>query len=283
MSECDEIRPRLAAFLDGEVEDSETIQAHIDSCRECAEVLGNHKKVVRLSARVPDISAPSDAWARVETRLSPYSGSRKFAFIPAAAAACIALVVYVLFFSHGTERQPIGSLARRIGLVRIKPFVGADWLQPAENEEVHEGYTLQTDSDAAARVELTGGGHVLLDRNTEVQLCRAGVVRQEKALHVLLISGRTCVKSDRSICMEMAGAKIEGCGCSCFAAVEPKRFTFYVESGNLCCRLGGKTLDLEPASTLALNIETGLLERIDDPDLFKWAEELLTRTGDSKD
>jgi hypothetical protein len=283
LSGCDEIRPRLAAFLHGEVEDAGEIEAHIRSCPECGRLLENHKKVARLSELDIGPSPGPDAWDRVEARMSSFSGVRLFALVPAAAAAAVALVVYVFFFSHETGRQPVGSLARQIGLVRIKPFVGGDWLQPAENEELHEGYTLQTDSDAAARVELAGGGHVLLDRNTQLQLCRADAARQEKVLHVVLVSGRTCVSSSRGVCMEAAGARIEGCGFNCFASIEPKRFTIHVESGNMCCHLGEKKLDLEPTSTLALNTETGLLERIDDPDLFKWAKELLVRTGSGED
>ncbi len=70
MSECEKIRPRLAAFLHGEVEDPESIQAHLDSCPECARMLDAHRKITRLAGLVTDLSPCSDAWTKVETRIS---------------------------------------------------------------------------------------------------------------------------------------------------------------------------------------------------------------------
>jgi predicted anti-sigma-YlaC factor YlaD len=76
LSKCEDVRPRLTAFLDGEVEDSDEIKSHLESCPECRKLLDTHRKVTRLSALVPGPSPHPEAWARFDAKLSSLSRGR---------------------------------------------------------------------------------------------------------------------------------------------------------------------------------------------------------------
>ena len=146
MSECEEIRPRLAAFLNEEVENPEEIQAHVDTCPECAKLLEVHMKVTRLTSGVPGPPSHGEAWARVESRLSAFHGKRRYALIPAAAVAII--VVSFLVFPAGEGR---------IGLLSIMPLSAEDGFEPQRNIDLHEGDRIRTDPNAAATLAVNAG------------------------------------------------------------------------------------------------------------------------------
>lgn len=274
MSECSEIRPRLTAFLDGEVEDSDAIRVHLDSCPECVKLLDTHKKVTRLSALVRGPSPHPEAWTRIETRLSTFSGGRLFAFVPAAAAAILVLMLFVVFSPWGGTHEPVGFLTGRIGLVRIRPFAEKDWIIPGEKRGIYKGDRIQTGADSAARLELADGGCIVLDKSTELHIGRS----ETAMLRVALLCGRTCTCGSDSLCIENEGAEMEVRGCQCIVTTEDGNPVVYVKSGSLNCRIGGLSTEVGAMQKLILDGGKNLSPlSIEDPKIFEWADKLLAR------
>ena len=273
MSKCEDIRPRLTAFLHGEVENPEEIQSHLDSCAECRKSIETYRKISRLSGLVPDPSPHPEAWVRLKPRLSRFSGSRLFAIIPAAAAA--ALVLYIFLFSSSSDIRPLGTLARRIGLVRIKPLTGADWLEPGDKQPVYNGHGLKTGADSALRLDLADGGHIMLDEDTEVSL-NPPKISSPFRTHFTVLSGRACARNCGRVCFKAGGALLQGCGCQYVVEVDGDRSVIYVRSGSVNCHFGGKQAQVEAMQKLALDSENTLSpEAIENSTVFEWVDGLL--------
>jgi hypothetical protein len=274
LADCEEIRPRLAAFLDGEIEDPGPIEQHLSSCSECSRLLSDHEEVSRLASLVPGPSPDPEAWVRVEPRLSSFWGPRSYALVPAAAIALVAVGLYLFYFS-GEVQRPVGTLARILGDVQLRTLSVGDWVGAPEKSVARLGDTIRTGSGASARVDLASGGHLFLDRNTEVRFPNEDAPK----LRLQLLSGRTCACNCGEFCIEAAGIEVKGGDCYYVVALEEGRPVVYVKSGrlnwvNYARRKAGW---VEPMHMFDVTggAAPAALENVE---VFQWAELLSDRT-----
>ena len=275
MSDCEEIRPRLAAFLDGEIEDAGHIKDHLSSCPECSRLLGEHEKVSRLVSLVPDPSPHPDAWSSVEPRLSSFWRPRSYALVPAAAIALVAIGLYLFYFS-GDMRRPVGTLARLIGSAELKTLSVGNWVGIPEKGVARIGDTVRTDSQASARMDLTSGGHLFLDRNTEIRFMQTDT----PAVKVRLLAGRTCACNCSDFCIEVAGTEVAGYDCYYVVALEDGKPVVYVKSGELSLVTGSERMKGRVKPMQMLSISDGASPvPIESAEVFEWAELLSEHAG----
>ncbi len=275
MSDCEEVRPRLAAFLDGEIEEPGPIEEHLSSCPECRKLLGDHEKVSRLASLVPGPSPDPQAWGSVEPRLTTFWGPRSYALVPAAAVALVAVALYLFYFPGG-EPRPVGTLARILGDVQLRPLSIGDWVGAPEKSEARLGDTIRTSSGASARVDLVSGGRLFLDRNTEVRFSQQDVPK----VKLQLLSGRTCACNCGKFCIEVAGAEITGSESFYVVALENGRPVVYVKSGELSWvkgkeRIAGRVEAMQMLDFLGVDGPVP----IESIEVFEWAELLSDQAG----
>ena len=273
MSGCEEIKPRLAAFLDGEVEDPDAIEAHLDSCPECRGILDMHKKVCRLTDAVAGLAPSNDAWSRVEGRMSNFPSGRLYALLPVAAAACIAVIIY--FMLPGGNHESIGSLIKKLGPVSIRPFYTGEWVETKDEHNLQDGDRLRTGTDGVARLDLGERGYLVMDADSELGLKNG----QEDMLFLEILSGRACVCVKKRTRITVGCFEIESCSCEALAVFEKGNPAIYVRSGGLCCCKGQETVELKSMRKVTLE-EDGKLKHIpiEDAAVFEWADRLLAAT-----
>lgn len=120
--ECNQIRPLIAAHLDGEldvVNDAKVVE-HLDSCPACAALALAHASQQNLiREKLPRYAAPADLRAQIQSSL-PVSTkierpTFKFHFLKQImpAAACLALALFA-GFHWGTRTERQHQLAREI-------------------------------------------------------------------------------------------------------------------------------------------------------------------------
>jgi anti-sigma factor RsiW len=69
---CDDVRPRLTAYLDGELEGDRgsAVRGHLRSCEACR-TAANDEAALRDGLRaMPTLDAPSGMWAKIQTQLA---------------------------------------------------------------------------------------------------------------------------------------------------------------------------------------------------------------------
>jgi hypothetical protein len=273
LSDCEEIRPRLAAFLDGEIEDAGHIKDHLNSCPECSRLLGEHERVSRLVSLLPDPSPHPEAWSSVEPRLSSFWRPRSYALVPAAAIALVAIGLYLFYFS-GDVRRPVGTLARLIGNAELKTLSVGNWVGIPEKGVARIGDTVRTDSQASARMDLTSGGHLFLDRNTEIRFLQ----EDTPTLRVQLLSGRTCLCNCSNFCLEVAGMEMTGSDCFYVVDLEAGTPVIYVKTGELNWVKGRERIKGRVKPMHMINLSDGVPPApIESAEVFEWAE-LLSET-----
>jgi anti-sigma factor RsiW len=119
---------RLSEYLDGDLTADEraAIEAHLDTCAECARIVGELRAVAARAAALAPRPPAVDLWAGVHARLQPRGGagrrtsSEKFSFTwPELAAAGLALMVLsgsaVWIAEHGgraTSMEPTAAATR---------------------------------------------------------------------------------------------------------------------------------------------------------------------------
>jgi hypothetical protein len=266
-------------MLDGEVEDAGAIQAHLDVCPECRSVFDGYRKVGRLASMVADVAPGSRAWEMVESKLSHNPSSRFMAVVPAAAAAGIALVIYVLAFTQGGGRQAIGFLTRKTGPVKVMSSEKEGWVEPDEKGEVFAGDKLQTDSGAAARIRLNSGGFLILDGQT--RLCIRG--DEPMPPRIMVESGRAFACFEGQLCLEAGRGEARGTCCGCIMAIEDGVPVLYVRSGAMDCRLGEMQARVESMQRLMMDLEADMSpSRIEDPGVFDCVDNLIKLTEGQK-
>ena len=141
---CETVRDNLSAFLDHELEPllRSEIETHLAQCDECAVLLDQLARTVRLVESLPRVNAPDDVLAEVRDRLArqtllgeirrPVSRVHRLRFIHVAgslaAAAVVLVVAYLVFFtppalrtSEQTPKSPArvaesSELGRSVGL-----------------------------------------------------------------------------------------------------------------------------------------------------------------------
>jgi tetratricopeptide (TPR) repeat protein len=127
----DQWTDRLSEYIDDELTpaEREQLDAHLSSCRECAETLEELRAVVTRAANLPARPPASDLWPGIEPRLSsaqsdavlPFHAraTRRFSFtLPQLVAAGLALMVMsgggVWVLQHGgraTSMPPVAAVA----------------------------------------------------------------------------------------------------------------------------------------------------------------------------
>jgi hypothetical protein len=271
LSRCEDIRPRLAAFLDGEVEDPAEIEAHLRDCPECGRVLEEHKRVSRLVSLVPAPPAGPDAWSSVEPRLRSFWGARSYALVPAAAVALVAAALY-LFYLPGDLPRPVGTFAHTMGSVQIRPLSENNWQGITEAGTARLGDAIRTGSEAAARMELLFGGRLYLDRNTEIRFLNedSPVIRLE------LLSGRTCIHECARLRLQVADMEVTGGNCCYVTAIEEGHPVVYVRSGRLDWFGKKKSGSLDAMQVLDFS-GGGVPAALDGLEVFQWVEPLSER------
>ncbi len=177
---------RLSELLDDALPDSEreVLQAHLDSCAECAALLDDLRRVVSRAGALEDRPPRHDLWPGVAAAIgaSP-PGRRRFAFsMPQLLAAGIVLMV----MSGGGVALALRARAARTataeGTVAVMPTSGE--LPAASATRAEHGY------DAAVRelAEELASGHGRLDSTTvrvvqqKLQLIDRAIAEAERAL-----------------------------------------------------------------------------------------------------
>lgn len=122
--ECDDIRKRLEAFLDGEAEEVErtAIQGHLAKCAECARAFRQSKKLPSLLQSWKAEKPPEDLYDRLKSGLESRESWWRTALVPAFAVraalrfAEVAAVVFITlavsrYFQKPTAAPPDDDLA----------------------------------------------------------------------------------------------------------------------------------------------------------------------------
>jgi anti-sigma factor RsiW len=143
---ADEWSDRLSEYLDDELTPAEAtaLEAHLQSCRDCAQTLDELREVVARARSLPGRPPASDLWPGIEPRLTaPGHGAalsfrprapRRFSFtLPQLAAAGIALMVMsggaVWVLQHGgraTSMPPAAAVDPTSPVVASVPAALAD-------------------------------------------------------------------------------------------------------------------------------------------------------------
>jgi len=126
---------RLSEYLDGDSSDADraALEAHLGSCRECAETLAELRAVVARAAALTPRPPAADLWPGIEPRLEsgallPFRArpARRFSFtLPQIAAAGIALMVvsgggvWVLQHGGATTSAPVIDATTEVPKPRV--------------------------------------------------------------------------------------------------------------------------------------------------------------------
>ena len=118
---------RLSEYIDDELSATEraALEAHLATCRECAQTVGELREVVERARRLPARPPAADLWPGIEPQLTSASSgplpfrvrtNRRFSFtLPQLAAAGIALMVMsgggVWVLQHGGARTSMPPVA----------------------------------------------------------------------------------------------------------------------------------------------------------------------------
>lgn len=141
---CDDIRPRLGEFLDGELAEApcERVQQHVTACDACRQELARLESLTRRIPGPARVTAPDGLWTAIESRLDGATGptgrprSRmatrprilRFASQPLAAAAVILLVIglgWLMINPPWESRAMAGQMDFRPLLERADGDIGA--------------------------------------------------------------------------------------------------------------------------------------------------------------
>ncbi len=106
---CEDIRPRLGEFLDGELAEAprEQVQQHVTACDACREESARLESLTRQISGASRVTAPDGLWTAIESRLDGHSGQKakpggrratrplilRVASRPLAAAAALLVVI----------------------------------------------------------------------------------------------------------------------------------------------------------------------------------------------
>jgi anti-sigma factor RsiW len=120
MNRCDELNEYLAAYADGELDETmrERVRTHLDACAECRQELDALKRVDALFRAAPVGEVPERDWQRVSTALDDAMGGRTVSLgevreraerrglfagwlFPAVALAAAAAIIAVFFMLPG--------------------------------------------------------------------------------------------------------------------------------------------------------------------------------------
>lgn len=123
---------RLSDYLDGELAEGERValEAHLQSCEECSEVLEQLRGVVSRARMLGGMAPERDLWPAIAQRIGAKparrrirelsftgSGSRRWSFsLPQLAAAAIALMTLsggAVWLARGPESRPAVPVAAR--------------------------------------------------------------------------------------------------------------------------------------------------------------------------
>ncbi len=99
---CDEIREKLNAYLDGEIEDTKEIRRHLDTCSDCRRELEALSSVNDFLSQYEDVSIPQPVIDRILAipRRRALGSLSWFAKISIAATAAIAFFLGVVTSSE---------------------------------------------------------------------------------------------------------------------------------------------------------------------------------------
>ncbi len=151
MNGCDDLREYLAAWADGELDETtrERVRKHLDACAECRRELAGLERVDALfrAAAVPEVEARE--WGRVEAALdeamstAPVSiealrerparrGLLGWWLFPAAAVAAAAIIVAVFLFSPAA---PPPEPSAEVTLIETGPGYDFGVTPPAKDDD----------------------------------------------------------------------------------------------------------------------------------------------------
>ncbi len=139
---CNEIQPRISAYVDGELPgaDATAMFAHLSGCMECQAFLTDTLRL-RADLRAWEVRAPAPARKKSTLQWKETSGSaiRRLISqrleIPFAAAAGIALVLLgVSLFSVSLWLGGSADRAREPGVVYMLPTVEVHAVKPADQK-----------------------------------------------------------------------------------------------------------------------------------------------------
>ena len=181
---CSDARPRLAAYVDGElaVSESAAVEGHCLECRHCAALLGAEREFRHLLRRQPREAAPTELRARLRRRIrreaALVTGRR---WLPVSAVAVAAAIVVAVLLPARTPPSLVADLVDKhiayAQLERPAEFASTDPREVAEWFRSRVGMRVTVPDYSPSGIQLTGA--------------RLADAQERKAAYLLYEKGRT--------------------------------------------------------------------------------------------
>ena len=181
---CSDARPRLAAYVDGELAVSEiaAVEAHCLECRHCAVLLGAEREFRQLLRRQPREAAPAELRARLRRRIrreaALVTGRR---WLPVSAVAVAAAIVVAVLLPARTPPSLVADLVDKhiayAQLERPAEFASTDPREVADWFRSRVGMRVTVPDYSPSGIQLTGA--------------RLADAHERKAAYLLYEKGRT--------------------------------------------------------------------------------------------
>ena len=181
---CSDIRPRLHAYVDGEltVSDIAEVAGHCMGCQECAALVGAEREFRELLRRQPRDAAPSELRARILGRVrrnAVLATACRWLLLPAVAAA--AAIVAAIVLPARTPPPLVADLVdKHIAYAQIERPAELPSTNPREVAEWFQskaGMQVTVPDYSPAGIQLTGA--------------RLAEAHERKAAYLLYEKGRT--------------------------------------------------------------------------------------------
>ena len=276
MADCEEIVPRLAAFVQGEIDDCSEIESHLADCSECSRLVESYRKVANLTLLDAGLSPGESAWDRFEARISRRSGPPRHCAYALAAAALIAAALFI-YAAGGRSPELVGTIACKYGSISVAPFSGAGMLDAPEGHDIVKGDTISTGRRSLARIDIAGRSYVVLGGDTEVSFPLRDLTPGKTRIAIRSGKAYFYIK-DSSLHVEAGDVllKLERACSSFLIRVAGNGHEIFVRSGRISCIANGRCTFVEPMQKLVLNSEKNLRPSlIENKAIFDWVVDLL--------
>jgi hypothetical protein len=121
--ECKQIEELLSPYLEGELapDENRTVEAHLQTCTDCSELLGLMREAQKSLADFPEIDVSADLLEKLYTLPAKKSWLRSFsdfllrpALQPVFTAATIVMIMFSFYYFHPERSQINKSIDRQL-------------------------------------------------------------------------------------------------------------------------------------------------------------------------